>query len=268
MSLGSPVQTVGEVDGARLRHLLSRGDIALIAVTGLVGVVAGGWLDYNTLSDNDAVRALAVRFVAIVVAVVAGVVWSPRHGHRAKAVALAAVAFFVGSLIGGWIAPSIHPAGWSPGSAHVEFRGGLSRTDTFAVDCNLVLDGTLLSISNVTQTRALPVAPDAISLDLSIQSEVPLGGGPVPASTGFNLQVGAGEPGSGQEFNYNPEARITTFNAEGTPQRGQLTFEKLPVLVKGDPSLPSDLPALSGVIDWTCQPASKEPTPVEGSWFH
>jgi hypothetical protein len=97
---------------------------------------------------------------------------------------------------------------------------------------------------------------------------VPLGGGPVPASTGFNLQVGAGEPGSGQEFNYNPEARITTFNAEGTPQRGQLTFEKLPVLVKGDPSLPSDLPALSGVIDWTCQPASKEPTPVEGSWFH
>ena len=231
MLFGSPPLTVGEADGTRSRGQLSRGDIALIAVTGLVGVVAGGWLDYNTLSDNDAVRALAVRFVAIVVAFVAGVVWSPRHGHRAKAVAL-------------------------------------TRTDSFAVDCNLVLDGTLLSISNVTQTRALPVAPDAISLDLSIQSEMPLGGGPVPASTGFNLQVGAGEPGSGQEFNHNPEARITTISAEGTPQRGQLTFEKLPAVVSGDPSLPSDLPTLSGVIDRTCQPASKEPTPVEGSWFH
>jgi hypothetical protein len=39
-------------------------------------------------------------------------------------------------------------------------------------------------------------------------------------------------------------------------------------VVGGYMGLPNDLPTLSGVIDWIRQPASKEPTPVEGSWFH
>jgi hypothetical protein len=268
MSSEPPASNVDRVNEAWLRRRPSRGDIALIAITGLVGAVAGGWLDYNTLSDNDAVRALAVRFVAIVVAIVAGVVWSRRHGHRATVVALASAAFFAGSLIGGWIAPSIHPAGWSQGSARVELRGGLSRTDTLAVDCSSVLDGALLSISNMTQARAPGIATDSLWLSLTIQAEAPLNGGPVPASTAFYLGVGTGVPGSGQDFEYNPEAGTSTISAEGTPQRGQLTFEKLPAVVGGYLGLPNNLPTLSGVIDWTCQPASKEPTPVEGSWFH
>jgi hypothetical protein len=253
-----------------LRSQLSRGDAALITIAGLIGGVAGGWLDYNTLSDNDAVRALAVRFVAIVVALVAGVVWSRQHGHRSTVVALAAAAFFVGSLIGGWIAPSIHPAGWSEGSARVELRGALSRTDTIALDCSSVFEGAMLSVSNVTQARSPGVAPGSLWLNLTIQAEAPLSGGPVPAgpSTGFYLGVGTGVPGSGQEFDYNPEAGTTTINAQGTPQRGQLTFEKLPAVVGGYFGVPNDLPTLSGVIDWTCQPANDAPTPVDGSWFH
>jgi hypothetical protein len=90
----------------------------------------------------------------------------------------------------------------------------------------------------------------------------------VGPSTGFYLGVGTGVPGSGQEFEYNPGASTSTINAQGTPQRGQLTFEKLPALVGGYFGVPNDLPTLSGVIDWTCQPANDAPTPVEGSWFH
>lgn len=257
-------------NGARSMSRLSRKDAALITVAGLIGAVAGGWLDYNTLGDNDAVRALAVRFVAIVVALVAGVVWSRQHGHRSTLVALAAAAFFVGSLIGGWIAPSIHPAGWSEGSARVELRGALSRTDTVALDCNSAFDGAMLSASNVTQARFAGVEPDSLWLDLTIQAEAPLNGGPVRAgpSTGFYLGIGTGVPGSGQEFVYNPEAGTTTISAQGTPERGQLTFAELPALVGGNVGVPNDLPTLSGVIDWTCLPANDAPTPVEGSWFH
>jgi hypothetical protein len=268
MSSEPPASNVGGVNEAWLRRRPSRGDVALIAVTGLVGVVAGGWLDYNNLSDNEGFRALAVRFVAIVVALLAGVVWSRRHGQRAKVVALASATFLVASLIGGWIAPSAHPAGWSSGSARVELRGGLSRTDTIAVDCSSVLDGALLSISNVMTTRAPGFASDGLGIGLTIQAESPLAGGAVPASTGFSLQVWTGEPGSGPWFDYNPEPGITTISAEGTPQRGRLTFEKLSRTVNGYVGLPNDLPTLAGVIDWTCQPATPQPTPIEGSWFH
>jgi hypothetical protein len=215
MSSEPPASNVGGVNEAWLRRGPSRGDVALIAVSGLVGGVAGGWLDYNTLSDNEAVRALLVRFVAIV-ALVAGVVWSRRHGQRAKEVALASATFLVASLIGGWIAPSAYPAGWSSGSARVELRGGLSRTDTIAVDRSSVLDGALLSISNVMATRAPGFASDGLGIGLTIQAESPLAGGPVPASTGFSLQVWTGEPGSGPWFDYNPQAGITTISAEGT----------------------------------------------------
>jgi uncharacterized membrane protein YeaQ/YmgE (transglycosylase-associated protein family) len=253
----------------RLRRQLSRGDIALIAVSGLVGAVAGGWLDYNIFSDNDDVRALAVRLLAIVVAVVAAAVWSRRHGRGARVVALAAAVFLVSSLIGGWIAPSAHPAGWSTGSARLEIHGALSRTETIGVECRSDLNGTSIGFSGGMATSGPGVATNSLNLAVSIQSEVPLSGGPVPTSAAISLDVGLGEPGNGQAYAYDPEQRVTAISADGTPEHGHLTFENLSARTKdGDPSLPNDLPTLAGVIDWTCQPAAKEPTPVEGSWFH
>lgn len=269
MSSEPSASNVEGVNGAWWRRRPSRGDIALLAVSGLLGGLAGGWLDYNTFSDNDAVRALAVRLLAIVVALVAGAVWARSRGQRSKVVALASASFFVATLVGGWIAPTAHPVGWSAGSAQVELNGALSRTDTIAVDCRSQLDGSFVSISNVVEALGPGVTPDRLGLDLTIQAESPLAGGPVPASTALYLQVWTGEPGSAPEFGYNPELGTSTISAEGTPEHGRLTFENLSTSTKdGGPGLPNDLPTLSGVVNWTCQPATREPTPVEGSWFH
>jgi uncharacterized membrane protein YfcA len=49
MSSEPSASTVGGINGAWWRRRPSRGEVVLIAVAGLVGAVAGGWLDYNTL---------------------------------------------------------------------------------------------------------------------------------------------------------------------------------------------------------------------------
>jgi|GEM_PF-5575984 len=254
---------------ARLRFRPSRGDIALILVSGLAGAFAGGWLDYNTFGDNDAVRALAVRLLAIIGAVVAGAVWSKSRGQRSKVVVLASSSFFVATLVGGWIAPTAHRAGWSAGSAQVELHGAISRTETIDVDCSSQLDGAFVDISAVGPALAPGAAADNLGFDLTIQAESRLAGGPLPASTGLSVQVWTGAPGSGRNFNFNPELGSSAISGEGTAEHGRLTFENLSASTKdGGPAQPSDLPTLSGMVTWTCQPATREPTPIAGSWFH
>ena len=235
-------------------------------VVGLLGGVAGGWLDYNSIGDNDAFRALAVRLLAAGVLLVAGVIWSIRHSQRARSLALMALVSLVALMVGGWVAPSAHPIGWSLGSAHVVLSGGMTRDETLTAECNTNADTTTFDLWSASMLDS--TLTDRLRLGLSIQTAAPLTGGAIPEPFLVGLDIGVGDPGNAQEFSYNVERRTTTASAQGTPQSGHLDFAGLPALVRSDPSLLSDLPTLSGTVDWTCGPPAMELTPVAGSWFH
>lgn len=241
-------------------------DFIRLVIVGLLGGVAGGWLDYNSIGDNDAFRALAVRLLAAGVLLVAGVIWATRHSRRARSLALIALVLLVALMVGGWVAPSAHPIGWSLGSAHVDLSGGMTRDETLTAECNTNADTTTFDLWSASMLDS--TLTDRLRLGLSIQTAAPLTGGAIPEPFLVSLDIGVGGYGNAQEFSYNVERRTTTASAQGTPQSGHLDFADLPVLVRSDPGLLSDLPTLSGTVDWTCGPPAMELTPVAGSWFH
>lgn len=237
----------------------------------LVGGVVGGWLDYNTLSDNDAVRALAVRLVAAVVAFSALVLASRGRGRTSGVVAISAALFLVATFVGGWVAPSIHPAGWSAGRAHVELHGALAGTDDVTIECNSGVDGTRIGVTALSPAGSSAIAPEGFGFDFAVQAESPLPGGPIPPGSQVSLNVNEGTPAAGRMFADNPETGDGVLNAQGTARQGQVAFTDLPTEMgkSSDPAPGATTGAatLSGSIAWMCDPASDVPTAVDGSWF-
>ena len=244
--------------------------LVFVLVT-LVGGVAGGWLDYNTLSDNDAVRAIAVRLLAVIIGFSAWVVASRSRGRISSVVAISSALFLAATFVGGWIAPSIHPAGWSAGSAHVELHGALTGTDDVKIECDSGVEGTRIGVAAVWPAGSSAIAPDALGFDFSVQAESPLPGGPIPPSSLMYLFVNEGTPTAGRMFGNDPEAVDVVLAAQGTSRQGQVTFTNLPNEVgKSGEAVSGGTPGaatLSGSISWVCDPARDEPTAVDGSWF-
>lgn len=245
--------------------------LGIFVVATLVGGAAGGWLDYNTLSDNDAVRALAVRLLAAIVAFSAWVVASRGRGRTSGVVAISAALFLGATFVGGWIAPSIHPAGWSAGSAHLELRGALIGTDDVKIECNSGVDGTRIGITAMSPAGSSAITRDTLGFDFAVQSESPLSGGPIPASAQVSLNVNQGTPDAGRMFANDPEAADVVLSAQGTSRQGQVTFANLPNEVgksgEATPGGTAGAATLAGSISWVCDPGRNEPTAVDGSWF-
>jgi hypothetical protein len=239
--------------------------VAAIAVAGVVGMLAGGWLDYNAAGDMDALRAVVVRSFALLLAVGAGLAGLRQRHELLNRVAVGSAAFLVGSLVGGWIAPSMEAAGQSAGSARVDLRGPESRSDILEVGCHTESDGTSFGFESVSTIGGSGTT--TVRLALSLTTGVEFSGAPVPANA-FRLELGIGDRETGAQYGSTAQGDATTLAAKGTFESGRVEFDNLPrTSQNGEVSHP-ELPTMAGVIEWTCQPALAAPGPKAGTWFH
>jgi hypothetical protein len=245
------------------RGLLLGGFAALLA-----GGVAGGYLSFQAWNDNGEFLALAVNALAVLLAVIGALLWSRGHG-AARALAVGAGTFFVGALIGAWVAPSAHPPGWSTGSVQLALTVPITATSSGPAECFTTADGSVSVASNDGQT---------IGADPVIYSVSAPGADRNPGALGFSLSIDPG-PGTETRWDSNVEGDAHLLAADGTPASGTLTFSDVSRSTKGPGKEAAEtsggggfgqsgVVTVSGVVTWTCQPPNGTPTAIEGTWFH
>jgi hypothetical protein len=259
---------VVSVSGALGRGNPGTARIASVAIIAtLAGGVVGGWLDFQAWHSNGAFYALAVKALAVLIAVVAAIAW--RSGSRgARTMTLGAVAFAAGAIVGGWIAPSAYPPQWSPGFVRLDMTAPVVATSSGPAACWTSDDGAIIVGSEDGQA----IAAGPVWYEVSAPGADRNSGAP-----SFALVVTPSTAAAETRWDSNTEAGVEpdqpaahTLEWQGTAAAGNLTFLDVPrsADTPGDGALGSiDAVAVSGMVAWTCEPPRGVPTPIEGSWF-
>lgn len=235
--------------------------LVILAIVALVaGGVVGGYLNFQSWNSNDAFVALAVNALAFLVAVVAALFWL-RGRRSARYLAVGAGAFVIGAVIGAWVAPSADPPGSSSGSLRIDLTVPVAATSSGPAECRTSDDGAVSVSGGDGQT---------IGMDPILYSVSAPGADGNPGALSFLLAVG---PATGTEARWdsNTEGDTHTLAVQGTAASGTMAFRDV-APSRDAPGVggfgQSGVVAVSGTVTWTCEPPSRAPTPIEGSWFH
>ena len=234
---------------------------AMLVAILLIGVAVGGVLDYRAWHANAAIEAAIPVFLAIVIAIVAGVSWLVRRSKRAGIVAVAAVVFVPGFRIGAWVAPSANPPDWSPGTITFDLQDPALGIATGPASCSTDSDGSFSVRSDPDQL----LTGTPVTYYLSGPSSVAEG------QAFFELFTKV-DGGAGPRWDTNVEGDTTfdlRIDGQAAAGRAELVGIPLGVDAHREGGFRGVVPeTISGVVTWACETPRGELTPIEGSWFH
>jgi hypothetical protein len=239
--------------------------LAVLAVVAFVaGGTIGGYLDYEAWHVNAAVTSAIPVTAAFLVAVGAGIWWLRTRRSAAAFTAIAAGAFFLGTQVGAWVAPTAQRPEWSPGSVQLELTrpavGAVSgQAACFTSDdgsFTVQLDPPQALAGSAVQFYIRGAGPDRNRGSISFFMDVePISSGPIWTT----------------EFETMPPVDILdVVRITGTAASGSADLVAIPLSPESPAGHAFGGPAADSIdatMTWTCEPPRGVTTPIEGTWF-
>jgi len=254
--------------------------VAVAVAAAVVGVFVGGYLEFAAWDVNVFDRLIIRALALLIVSVLALMGW--RSAGPVRVLAVASGALFVGSLVGGWVAPSANPPSWSRGTLRLELGDpvnavveGPSECDSGAlrlVVAPFFTNWVTISAPGIDSDFDAglgPISGERLSVSLAFRTEEAMTGD-LPFSAERHLDIYSSSPSQVRHgWSYDGEDQSQMLEGNGSPQRGTATFSRVGQSVDwAGGGLGQIAPfALSGRIDWTCEPPRGVPTVREGTWF-